>query len=128
MTSNLTDHLHHNFYQSLKSTIRHPTNVSPKYSPSNCSGVDNTSTDDAEEMLSLKEECPKKVSSSNINHNNNNNNTINNNFIQSLKSDISTSQVSLSISVDESKILPMSKYFFVYSAENFISFIHYIFR
>jgi hypothetical protein len=105
MTSNLNDPLHHNLYQSLNSSIRHPTNVSPKYSPSNCSGLDNFSTDDAEEMLCLKEECPKQVSSSTLNHNN----TLNNHFILSPKSDISISQASLSISIDESKILPMSK-------------------
>jgi hypothetical protein len=79
----------------------HQTNSSLKYSPSNGSGLENFSTDDAEEALCPKSECKKILSSSNR--------TTNNHFIKFQRSDISISQNSISISVDENKMLSMSK-------------------
>jgi hypothetical protein len=84
----------------------HPTSSSLKYSASNGSVMENFSTDDAEESLYQKTECTKPLSSSNSMHNNI---TLNNPSIQCQRSDINTSQISLIISVDDSKTLPTSK-------------------
>ena len=78
-----------------------PTNSSLKYSASNCSGIENFSTDDAEETLYSKVECSKNLSTSNA--------TTNNHLTQCRRSDLSASQISLSISVDDSKRFSMSK-------------------
>jgi hypothetical protein len=78
-----------------------PTNSSLKYSASNCSGIENFSTDDAEEVASPKTESMKVLPTSNT--------TTNNHFIQSQRSDINTSQHSLPLSVDDTKMLSISK-------------------
>lgn len=90
---------------SFSSSIMHPTNSSLKYSASNGSVMENFSTDDAEEALCPKTDCTKVLPYSNP--------LLNNQFIQSQRSDISTSQNSLSNSVDESKIFSMSKLTFI---------------
>lgn len=79
----------------------HPTSSSLKYSASNGSVMENFSTDDAEEALCPKSECMRILPFSHP--------TTNNHFIQCPRSEISTSQNSLSNSVDESKIFSMSK-------------------
>jgi hypothetical protein len=86
---------------SLASSIMLPTNSSLRYSASNCSGMENFSTDDAEETLESKVECMKNLSITNP--------TTNNHLIQCRRSDPSTSQISLSISVDDSKRHSISK-------------------
>ncbi len=78
-----------------------PTNSSLKYSASNGSGVENFSTDDGEETLYSKVECMKNLSTSNP--------PANNHLIQCRRSDQSASQISLSISADDSKRFSMSK-------------------
>ena len=90
---------------SLASSIIHPTNSSLKYSASNGSGADNFSTDDADETFSSRAETSKTLLASNL--------IKSNRFNQCRKSDMSTSQMSFSVSVDENKRLSISKSIFM---------------
>jgi hypothetical protein len=103
MTNSLSNY---HYRQSLTSSIMHPTSSSLKCLASNGSGIENFSTDDVEEVLCPKTECLKPLSTSNSMHNNI---TTNNHSIQCQRSDISTSQISLIINVDETRTLPTSK-------------------
>ena len=98
MNSQLIDH-HAKF--SLVSTIMQPTGSLLKYSASNGSGLENFSTDDAEEALCSKVECPRSLPVYNS--------LLNDQFTSSRRSARSISQVSLAISVDESKRFSISK-------------------
>ena len=106
-----SNHHHHHHHrrreQSLGSSIINATNSSLKYSVSTGSVMENFSTDDAEEALYPKLECSTVMphSGNSVAHTTNTNHCI-----QSQKSDMSTSQMSLSLSIDESKLLPISKY------------------
>lgn len=86
---------------SLASSIIHPTNSSLKYSASNGSGVENFSTDDAEETFASRIEPSKSLTNTNL--------ITTNRFNHCRKSDMNTSQMSFSISVDENKRLSISK-------------------
>lgn len=97
---------------SLASSIIHPTNSSLKYSASNGSGAENFSTDDAEETFSSRTETSKTIPTAHL--------ITTNRFNQCRKSDMSTSQMSFSISVDENKRLSISKSMIMNTEETFL--------
>lgn len=80
----------------LTSSIMNPMNCSLKTSASNGSGLENFSTDDAEEGSGTKMDSLNIFSS--LNHN-----------PPGQRMEISISQISLTISIDESRTLPISK-------------------
>ncbi|CAF3374875.1 unnamed protein product, partial [Rotaria sp. Silwood2] len=96
---------HYRYKRSLSSSIMHATSSSLKFSASNGSGVDNFSTDDAEEMSFAKTESVNPVSYSILSPNNT---MINNQLIQCHKMDIGASQISLTMSIDENKMPPIT--------------------
>ncbi|CAF0925720.1 unnamed protein product [Rotaria sordida] len=101
--NNLNSH-NHDYKRSLSSSIMHPTSSSLKCSASNGSAIENFSTDDAEETSFAKNENLNPLSYSIVNHNN----TITNNqLIQCHRMDISTSQISLTMSLDDNKMSPI---------------------
>lgn len=92
--------------RSLSSTIMQVTNSSIKYSASNGSGIENFSTDDVDESLYSKHETVNPSSCVNNSHNHV---TTSNQRIQPRRSGRAASQVSLTLSIDETKILPICK-------------------
>ncbi|CAF1626212.1 unnamed protein product [Rotaria sp. Silwood1] len=94
----------HNYHykRSLSSSVLHPTSSSLKCSASNGSGLENFSTDDADEMSFTKNETISPLS---YNHNNI---MLNNSLMQTQKMDMSASQISLTMSIDENKIPPIT--------------------
>ncbi|UJR31566.1 hypothetical protein I4U23_019053 [Adineta vaga] len=102
----LNEQSQHNIHQSLTSSILNPNASLLKHSASNGSGIENFSTDDAEEMLCLKHEYVKTTSSASFSHNPNINvMMINNQFLQSQRSDANNSQNSLLINTDENRMI-----------------------
>ncbi|CAF3757325.1 unnamed protein product [Rotaria socialis] len=84
------------------SSTTHAVNSSIKYSVSNGSGLENFSTDDAEETFYSKNESVNPLSYNNNYHNN----IITNNQLEKChRPDRAASQVSLTMSIDEGKML-----------------------
>lgn len=102
LTSCLNEQFQHNIHQSLTSSILAPANFLLKHSTSNGSGIENFSSDDADERLCMKQDCAKTVSSSNSSNNQTQ-------LLQCQRSERNNSQHSLLINADESKLLPMSE-------------------
>ena len=98
------------FHECLGSAITHPTNSSLKYSASNGSCLDQCSTDDVEDVSCSKMECLNILpSSGSKTHQQSTAQHHQPHALPGPRSDLSTSQISLTFSVDESKILPISK-------------------